>query len=188
MSKLKDLTWQHHKTAERQQFAKVLISGNIHPEKYAIYLYNQASKYIALEQAADAHNLYTTVGSIRRASRILNDFAELWPHSTTPQLLPSTGQYVQHMIDIQHDVNSVIAHMYVFYMGELSGGQLIKKRVPGTATMYDFGVDVDQVKTAIRSLCNDSMALEAQWAFTSATALFQEMMEVPGELYLGQAD
>ena len=28
---LKDLTWEHHKDAERQQFVKVLMSGKINP-------------------------------------------------------------------------------------------------------------------------------------------------------------
>ena len=41
MSNLKELTWEHHKNAERQDFVKVLMSGNISPELYATYLYNQ---------------------------------------------------------------------------------------------------------------------------------------------------
>ena len=29
MSNLKDLTWEHHKDAERQEFVKVLMSGKL---------------------------------------------------------------------------------------------------------------------------------------------------------------
>ena len=42
---LKDLTWDHHKNAERQEFVKVLMSGKINPELYATYLWNQHKKY-----------------------------------------------------------------------------------------------------------------------------------------------
>ena len=35
---LKDLTMEHHKDAERQDFVKVLMSGNINPDLYATYL------------------------------------------------------------------------------------------------------------------------------------------------------
>jgi hypothetical protein len=36
MSNLKDLTWEHHKDAERQEFVKVLMSGKINPDLYAM--------------------------------------------------------------------------------------------------------------------------------------------------------
>ena len=41
MSRLKELTWEHHKNAERQKFVKVLMGGKISPEVYATFLYNQ---------------------------------------------------------------------------------------------------------------------------------------------------
>ena len=54
MSNLKDLTWEHHKDAERQEFVKVLMSGKINPEFYATYLWNQHKKYDLLEALAGA--------------------------------------------------------------------------------------------------------------------------------------
>ena len=50
MSNLKDLTWEHHKNAERQEFVKVLMSGKIHPEFYATYLWNQQKNTTYLKQ------------------------------------------------------------------------------------------------------------------------------------------
>ena len=35
MKTLKELTWEHHKEAERQEFVKILMSGKINPELYA---------------------------------------------------------------------------------------------------------------------------------------------------------
>ena len=45
MKTLKELTWEHHKEAERQHFVKVLMSGKILEEVYAVYLYNQHQAY-----------------------------------------------------------------------------------------------------------------------------------------------
>ena len=40
VSNLKELTWEHHKNAERQDFVKELMSGNISKKKYATLLFN----------------------------------------------------------------------------------------------------------------------------------------------------
>ena len=70
MSNLKDLTWEHHKDAERQQFVKVLMSGKINPELYATYLWNQHKKYDLLEALAGASGLLDDLPDIRRKQRI----------------------------------------------------------------------------------------------------------------------
>ena len=185
MSNLKDLTWEHHKNAERQEFARILISGKIHPKFYATYLWNQHKKYDLLEALAMSQGLLNDFPSIVRKNHILNDFAELWTEGDAPpELLPSTLEYINHMRNIMADREAIIAHMYVLYMGDLSGGQLIKNKVPGSGTMYDFDNDVKEIKEKIRALCNDSMADEASWVFDSATKLFQELMELDIEHYL----
>ena len=38
---LKELTYDHHRNAERQKFVKTLMGGNIDPKVYAEFLYNQ---------------------------------------------------------------------------------------------------------------------------------------------------
>ena len=42
---LKELTYEHHRNAERQQFVKVLMSGSIDPKLYATFMYNQHQQY-----------------------------------------------------------------------------------------------------------------------------------------------
>jgi heme oxygenase len=60
-------------------------------------------------------------------------------------------------------------------MGDLSGGQMIRKKVPGMGKMFDFA-DINAAKEVIRSKINDSMADEAKKCFDFATALFKEMI------------
>ena len=52
MSNLKELTWEHHKNAERQKFVKELMGGKITNERYATYLFNQHPQYDILEAMA----------------------------------------------------------------------------------------------------------------------------------------
>jgi heme oxygenase len=184
LNNLKDLTWEHHKNAERQEFAKILISGKIHPNFYATYLWNQHKKYDLLEAIAAPMGLFSTLGDIRRKQKCEADFIELWKTPEQPPVLPSTQEYISHMRDIMTDREALIAHMYVLYMGDLSGGQMIKKKIPGSGTMYDFDQDVKVVKDNIREMCNDNMADEAKFVFDSATKLFQELMELDIEHYM----
>ena len=180
---LKDLTWEHHKDAERQQFVKVLMSGKINPKLYATYLWNQHKKYDLLEALAGANGLLHDLPGISRKHRIEKDYLELWKEVNPPVLTQSTRDYIMHMKYIMHDTNALMAHVYVLHMGDLSGGQMIAKKVPGSGTMYKFDTDKKKLKNAIRERTNDDMAEEAKYVFTSATNLFKELMELEIELY-----
>lgn len=189
MSNLKELTWDHHKNAERQEFVKILMSGKIHPEFYATYLWNQHKKYDLLEALAGAQGLLSDLPDIRRKQKIEEDFLELWDRDNPPALVPSTEKYIQHLKGIMTDPTSLMAHVYVLHMGDLSGGQIIAKRVPGKGRMYHFHTDQEKLKEQIRQKTNDSMADEAKWMFDSSTQLFQELMELEGvEHYLESSD
>ena len=178
MSNLKDLTWEHHKNAERQAFVKEMFGGNITNERYALYLFNQFPAYDVLEAFAMMHGLFNDIPEIRRAPRIYADYEELWTGDTPPQILPVTNEYVSYLKSIFEDKEKLMAHVYVRHMGDLSGGQMIAKRVPGEGRYYQFEGDVDQIKDRIRTKLNDSMAEEAKLCFDFATKLFQQMDEV----------
>ena len=83
---LKELTWEHHKNAERQEFVKELMSGNITPKRYGTFLFNQHPQYNILEATAMIYNLV----DIRMAPRIHEDYGELWEEfqPNQPPLLP----------------------------------------------------------------------------------------------------
>jgi|14BtaG_2_1085337.scaffolds.fasta_scaffold00080_9 heme oxygenase len=175
MSNLKQLTMEHHRSAERCGFVKTLLSGSINPVVYGTFLLNQYHKYSALESLAHSRGLLTGIESIQRADKILVDATELLLHQNI-DLLESTTEYVNHIQTLNdHDL---FAHIYVHHMGDLSGGQMIKKRVPGACTMYDFDGDVNEIKKEIRSRCKDSMAQEAKMCFDFAIKQFNEMTQL----------
>ena len=184
MSNLKELTKEQHTNAERQAFVKVLMSGKINPDFYATYLWNQHKKYDLIEALAWAHGLFDNIPQIKRKIAIEEDFKELWKHPEPPLIVPSTTEYVKHVKDIMSDSDSIMAHIYVLHMGDLSGGQMIAKRVPGEGRMYQFDGDVSAIKEIIRAKTHDGMAEEAKWVFESATNLFKDLMELDIEHYM----
>ena len=176
MSNLKELTWDHHKNAESQEFVKELRSGNNTKERYATLLFNLHPQYNILETFARLYNLVDT----RRAPAIHADYHELWDETEQfqPKALPVVKEYMDHIMSIQEDPDKLMAHIYVRHMGDLSGGQMIAKKVPGSGTMYQFNEDVSVLKEKIRARLDDSMADEAKIAFDFATKLFQQMQEI----------
>jgi len=189
MSKIKELTWEHHKNAERQEFAKLMMGGKMHPDLYATYLWNQHKKYDLLEAMCGAHGIFADIGqNLSRKLLIEEDFRELWKHDNEPLMVQSTIDYLQHMRGIMHDRDALMAHVYVLYMGDMSGGQMIKKKIPGEGRMYDFDGDIPAIKDKIRELTTDEMAEEAKWVFDSATQLFQQLMELDLEHTLEPLD
>jgi len=175
MSNLKELTWEHHKNAERQAFVKELMSGAISKERYATFLFNLHLQYNLLEVFAMVHGLI----DLRRAPAIHEDYQELWTDTNNqPPLLPVVKSYMDHIISIQDDADKLMAHLYVRHMGDLSGGQMISKKVPGAGRLYKFDQPVDMLKEKIRARLNDTMADEAKIAFDFATKMFKQMDDI----------
>jgi heme oxygenase len=189
MSNLKELTKEEHTNAERQAFVKVLMSGRINPKLYATYLWNQHKKYDILEAMAMVQGLLNDTPTIRRKMKIEEDFLELWDDKRTPPVLvPSTLEYIEHMRKVMTDPDKLMAHLYVLHMGDLSGGQMIARKVPGEGRMYQFDGDIQDIKEKIRAKIHDGMAEEAKYVFGSSTKLFQELMELDIEHYLEPTD
>ena len=175
MSNLKELTWEHHKNAERQEFVREMFSGKLTEERYATFLFNQHPQYNLLEVFAMVHGLL----DVRRAPAIHDDYQELWKDTNRqPPLLPVVKEYMDHLVKIQNDPDKLMAHIYVRHMGDLSGGQMLAKKVPGSGKLYKFDEPVDELKEKIRARLNDSTAEEAKICFDFATKLFQQMSEI----------
>jgi len=177
---LKDLTHEQHRRAETRPFVKVLFSGNVNPKLYATYLKNQHPMYEILEVCAMPHGLFSGLPEIRRAPAILSDFIELWgaDNLEQPKMCPVVDEYIKYILSIKDDPKKLLAHIYVRHMGDLSGGQMIAKRIPGSGKYYQFGDKPEQIKEAIRSKLDDSLADEAKVCFDFAAKFFDQMMDI----------
>lgn len=176
---LKELVWEEHKAAETRPFVKILFSGKINPNLYAAYLKNQHPQYEILEVCAMPHGLLNGIPEIRRAPAILADYMELHnDQDPEPTILPVVDEYIKYILSIKDDPKKLMAHIYVRHMGDLSGGQMIAKRVPGSGKYYQFGDDPEKIKEVIRTKLDDSLAEEAKVCFQFAGKFFDQMMEL----------
>ena len=182
MSKLKELTWAMHKSAEAQPFARLLISGKITPQLYLEYLHNQRLIYSYLEASA-ANWLAETLHGVFRSEKILFDIVQLeMMHQLSVQphaIKPSTSEYINYVykvsqMPLDQQRAKLLPHLYVRHFGDMYGGAMIQKRIPGSGTMYDFD-DKEFLIEALRGELNDGMADEANICFQYATRLFQEL-------------
>ena len=176
---LREITKDNHTNAERQEFVKILFSGNIDPKLYATYLYNQFPMYELLEVCAMPHGLLSDMPTSMRAKAIRTDFTELWgsDDDNRPTMCAVVKESMDYIISIKDDPKKLMAHIYVRHMGDLAGGQMIAKKVPGSGKYYQFE-NADALKAAVRLKIDDSMADEAKVCFDFATKFFKEMMEI----------
>jgi len=188
MYDIKELVWEEHKNAERQEFVKILMSGEINPELYAIYLYNQLNCYVELEKWANHNGLFRHTPGLQRAENINKDFTKLYTKSDKPELTQSTKEYIEHINTITDDPEKLYAHIYVRHLGDLSGGQMIARKVPAKK-YYDFGANGQEWKRIVKETINNylnayekNVVPEAKLCFNYATRLFGEMNDL-GQTY-----
>ena len=69
-------------------------------------------------------------------------------------------------MSIKDDADKLMAHVYVRHMGDLSGGQMIAKRVPGEGRMYKFDKGHDELKEHTAVLDDDAWQTKLKYALT----------------------
>ena len=180
---IKDLTMQEHKNAERQAFVRILMSGEIDVDLYCNYLWNQLNVYTKLEQYGLENSLFRHTPNLPRSEHILYDFNSLWKHDEKPEVTESTKNYISHLETIRENPEKLYAHIYVRHMGDLSGGQMIRKSTPGRDRYYrfkhkevgEYGRIIKETINGYLNVYQHSVFPEAKMCFESATELFKEM-------------
>ena len=155
--------------------ARKLLKG-MEPGEYYRFIYNQYVQYKALEDTARNKGLLKGIEGICRQSAMDEDLKELeTQHGYTRDetlLCPVVDDYIEHVAML--DEAGLLSHIYVRHFGELHGGQMIKKRAPGSGKMYDFD-NAKQLIADVRAQLNDDMAPEANRCFQFAMKLFEEL-------------
>ena len=174
---LKNLTKSKHSNAERSWFASLMMSGNISKEQYSIYLKQQFECYNALENRFK--NIDKSIAAIpeglKRSVSITNDLKELSSNIDDIPILKSTKQYIEYITN-ECPENVLYAHVYVRYLGDLKGGQMIAKRIPGSGQYYKFE-NSNELESFIRAQLrtDDVFVAESNKCFDSAIELFKDL-------------
>jgi heme oxygenase len=169
---LKDQTKDLHEKAEKNPFAQRLLSGNISNNEYLCYLTNLILIYSTIESIAQNNGLLKDIESIKRTQHIRNDQEELLTTATCTKILPSTIKYTEYLLTVKG--HNILAHLYTRHFGDLYGGQIIKSKVPGSGTMYQFDNRKELIDKT-RMMLTDDLGPESRTAFIYAIQLFEDL-------------
>jgi heme oxygenase len=175
MSVLREITQERHQAVENLPFIQYLLHGNITEPDYVIYLAEMLAIYQHLENLATQAGLFEGLEELPRAQKMREDLDELSPgHVIDPG--PSTAQYLEYLSDLYDSPHrdQLFAHVYVRHMGDLFGGKLIARRVPGSGHWYEFENRGDLAKRFGQRVTLD-LADEALTAFDQYANIFKDL-------------
>ena len=206
--RLRTETRELHSTAERSTLMGALMGGRIERQAYCALLGNLHAIYAVLEPALARHAWRPMIaavfqpalvrtGALERDLRVLHGPA--WADELA--LKPAALAYVDQLRDLDaSQPDLLLAHAYVRYLGDLSGGQMLRKVVAknpmlageAAVAFYDFGdvvaarglaqafrsglaaASVVSVMSADDRLA-DALVDEARLAFELHRQLFEEL-------------
>jgi heme oxygenase len=180
---LKELTKDSHDRAENTEFMKAVFKKRMPEAVWADYTYQKSVFYASIETVARDAGLTLDILEIERGLKLYQDAREMFD-GNFPRLRPVTVEYSRYILDLAGQPDKIMAHLYTWHMGDLFGGQMIKKMLPPPHRNLEFN-DVDILKMKIRVKLNDSMAVEANTAFEWAIKLMNTYND---ELDLGTAN
>lgn len=175
---LRELTLENHVKTERSVFLRRILKRNITPYQYYLYLSNQFLMYSILEDRADNLGIFDGMEAIKRTGKLYQDLEEFENEYgfETPVVTNATQRYYEYVLnDIADDYIKILAHVYVRHMGDLYGGQIIKKLVPGSGNHYKFDGDVGALKAEFRTKLNDTLVDEARVCFDMIGVFLEEL-------------
>jgi heme oxygenase (biliverdin-producing, ferredoxin) len=144
---LKAATQADHTAAEESAFATELLGGRMPLAAYVDLLRQSHPVYEVLEQAVAAHAGTPEVRpflhpGLARLPALDADLEFLAGPGWRAELdvLPATARYVERIRSVADDWPAgLVAHHYLRYLGDLSGGQIIRRIVGRTYGLDDRG-------------------------------------------------
>ncbi len=205
--RLKAETRTLHTAAERSRFMSELLRGRLERPAYCALLRNLSALYVELEAGLARHARHPLIAPVHapalfRTAALARDLTTLhgagWAHEIVLQA--ATVAYVARLRELDAtQPGLLLAHAYVRYLGDLSGGQMLSGIVArsgalagaGGVDFYDFGDPAatraltDEFRAGLASveadaLQADALVDEARLAFGLHQRLFDELASEAG--------
>ncbi|MYR05153.1 biliverdin-producing heme oxygenase [Gordonia sp. SID5947] len=131
---LRAATASAHERAEGVTFVDDLMSGRLDADGYRRMATQLYFVYRSLESVGDMLSGDAVAGPVvderlRRLPRLAADLATLGVDPATIAPLPAVSAYVAAIEATRDDPARFVAHHYTRYLGDLSGGQVIRSRM-----------------------------------------------------------
>lgn len=172
-TQLREGTKKAHTNAENVGFVKCFLKGVVEKNSYRNLVKNFYFVYSAMEEEIQRHRENPIISKIyfpelNRKQSLEQDLKFYYGNGWREQVAPSSAgkAYVQRIRDISKlEPELLVAHSYTRYLGDLSGGQILKKIAQrgmnltdgeGTA-FYEFPEILDEkaFKNNYRQAMND---------------------------------
>ncbi len=167
---LKELTADKHRAAETTQFMKAVFTNTLPRDHWVDFTYQKTLFYSTIETAATKQGLMTDIEPIRRLALLAQDYKKM--NGGVREFKPAVLEYHNYIQTLTNPTR-IMAHLYTWHMGDLFGGQMIKKLVDGPHSSLDF-LDPPVLIAAMRRKLSDDMAEEANIAFDWAIQILNE--------------
>lgn len=200
-------TKEVHEQAENTQFVKDFLHGRIRKELFKLGAVALYYTYLAMEEEIDKNKDHPQFAplyfpnELHRRQALAQDLEYFYGEDWQSQIScsPATQRYMERIREIgSEDPVLLVAHAYTRYMGDLSGGQVLKKvaqralKLPSTGEgvffyQFDSIHSNKEFKQLYRSRMNeleldastkDQLVQEAVRAFQFNMEVFRELEEM----------
>ena len=201
-AQIKQGTKESHSAAENTKFVASFLRVVLDPQEYSKLIANFYFVYSAMEEEVEALKDHPVVGKINlpelpRKESLKEDLSYYYGPSWETEIKQSEAcvKYVNRIREIaKDDPNLLVGHHYTRYLGDLSGGQILRgiaenslKPEKGKGlSFYDFSEisDSKNYKKSYRQLLDeldvaqddvDLIIREANYAFKLNMYMFEEL-------------
>ena len=159
-TKLREGTKKSHSMAENTGFIACFLKGTVEKNSYRKLVSNFYYVYSAMEEEIDRHRNHPVISKIyypelNRKATLEQDLAFYYGTNWRDQIAPSpaAAEYVARIREVSNTAPELlVAHAYTRYIGDLSGGQILKGiavRAMGLAegegtSFYEFNTIPDE--------------------------------------------
>ena len=173
---LKELTANKHQQAEDTLFMKAVFAKTLPFDLWVDFTYQKQLWYKEIEFAARKAGLLNALPGFERAGLIMDDYQAMnKPLGSFNTYKEVTKEYAMYIRSLD-DPKRIMAHLYTWHMGDLHGGQMIKKIVEAPHTHLEFENRADLIKN-MRTMLSDDMGDEANIAFEWAIKIMESYDE-----------
>lgn len=170
---LKEITKDKHTEAESTPFMKAIFARKLPQDLWIDWTKQKALFYNKIEYHAEKLGLLENLDGIKRSYYLNKDYAIMNNGRITHSYRKPVKEYADYIDSIGEHPEKILAHLYTWHMGDMFGGQMIKKIVPGSHLNLEFE-NLPNLMSTLRAHLSDNIGSEAICAFEWAIKMMRD--------------